>query len=160
MVVPKLIHPLPPPFGSPEESPEHHTVNTWLQVKSTLRLSPLSNCNSALGVDFLLFLSETRNSTPTAPRRPPGAALQRGMIDLPLPGSEELRRRQPWEICVDGVDFLSFYWGQIQKSTTLPPSRLIQKSTPPSLYICQRRSLVPIKNYRPLGRIFLYELVH
>ncbi|CAA6653742.1 unnamed protein product [Spirodela intermedia] len=31
VVVPKLIHPLPPPVGSPEASPEHHTVDTWLQ---------------------------------------------------------------------------------------------------------------------------------
>lgn len=31
VVVPKLIHPLPPPIGSPESSPEHHLDETWMQ---------------------------------------------------------------------------------------------------------------------------------
>eukprot|EP01018_Ginkgo_biloba_P039752 Gb_36990 [translate_table: standard] len=31
VVVPKLIHPLPPPVKSPESSPEHHLEETWMQ---------------------------------------------------------------------------------------------------------------------------------
>lgn len=31
-VVPKLIHPLPPPLQSPESSPERVTEGTWMQV--------------------------------------------------------------------------------------------------------------------------------
>ncbi|KAG6532083.1 hypothetical protein ZIOFF_005921 [Zingiber officinale] len=32
VVVPKLIHPLPPAFHSPETSPERHIEDTWMQV--------------------------------------------------------------------------------------------------------------------------------
>lgn len=32
VVVPKLIHPLPPAMTSPEESPERHIEDTWMQV--------------------------------------------------------------------------------------------------------------------------------
>lgn len=32
VVVPKLIHPLPPALLSPEESPERHIEDTWMQV--------------------------------------------------------------------------------------------------------------------------------
>ncbi|CAA2986004.1 serine threonine- phosphatase BSL3 [Olea europaea subsp. europaea] len=31
VVVPKLIHPLPPAISSPETSPDHHTEDTWMQ---------------------------------------------------------------------------------------------------------------------------------
>ncbi|XP_065034263.1 serine/threonine-protein phosphatase BSL3-like [Musa acuminata AAA Group] len=31
VVVPKLIHPLPPAISSPDASPEHHTEDTWMQ---------------------------------------------------------------------------------------------------------------------------------
>jgi diadenosine tetraphosphatase ApaH/serine/threonine PP2A family protein phosphatase len=31
VVVPKLIHPLPPAISSPESSPEHHVDDTWMQ---------------------------------------------------------------------------------------------------------------------------------
>ncbi|XP_043719422.1 serine/threonine-protein phosphatase BSL3-like isoform X2 [Telopea speciosissima] len=31
VVVPKLIHPLPPAISSPETSPEHHIEDTWMQ---------------------------------------------------------------------------------------------------------------------------------
>ncbi|XP_038970458.1 serine/threonine-protein phosphatase BSL3 isoform X1 [Phoenix dactylifera] len=31
VVVPKLIHPLPPAISSPEASPEHHIEDTWMQ---------------------------------------------------------------------------------------------------------------------------------
>jgi len=31
VVVPKLIHPLPPAITSPESSPEHHVDDTWMQ---------------------------------------------------------------------------------------------------------------------------------
>jgi protein phosphatase len=33
VVVPKLIHPLPPAITSLETSPEHHIEDTWMQVK-------------------------------------------------------------------------------------------------------------------------------
>jgi hypothetical protein len=42
VVVPKLIHPLPPAITSPETSPEHHLEDTWMQV------TPLLSCD-ALG---------------------------------------------------------------------------------------------------------------
>lgn len=32
VVVPKLIHPLPPPLQSPETSPERVIEDTWMQV--------------------------------------------------------------------------------------------------------------------------------
>lgn len=32
VVVPKLIHPLPPALSSPDESPERHIEDTWMQV--------------------------------------------------------------------------------------------------------------------------------
>lgn len=32
VVVPKLIHPLPPVISSPETSPEHLIEDTWMQV--------------------------------------------------------------------------------------------------------------------------------
>lgn len=32
VVVPKLIHPLPPAIASPETSPERHIEDTWMQV--------------------------------------------------------------------------------------------------------------------------------
>ncbi|THU56988.1 hypothetical protein C4D60_Mb11t23010 [Musa balbisiana] len=34
VVVPKLIHPLPPPLQSPESSPEHVVEDTWMQVRT------------------------------------------------------------------------------------------------------------------------------
>ncbi|KAK8926310.1 hypothetical protein KSP39_PZI018083 [Platanthera zijinensis] len=37
MVVPKLIHPLPPPLQSPESSPERGTEDTWMQELNTQR---------------------------------------------------------------------------------------------------------------------------
>lgn len=33
VVVPKLIHPLPPPLQSPETSPERVMDETWMQVR-------------------------------------------------------------------------------------------------------------------------------
>jgi len=35
VVVPKLIHPLPPAISSPETSPERHIEDTWMQVLFT-----------------------------------------------------------------------------------------------------------------------------
>lgn len=32
VIVPKLIHPLPPPILSPENSPEHSGDDAWMQV--------------------------------------------------------------------------------------------------------------------------------
>lgn len=36
VVVPKLIHPLPPPLQSPETSPERTVDDTWMQVRFTV----------------------------------------------------------------------------------------------------------------------------
>lgn len=36
VVVPKLIHPLPPAISSPETSPERHIEDTWMQVLLTV----------------------------------------------------------------------------------------------------------------------------
>lgn len=38
VVVPKLIHPIPPPIASAESSPEHHLEDTWMQVTGCLRV--------------------------------------------------------------------------------------------------------------------------
>lgn len=40
VVVPKLIHPLPPPLQSPETSPERVIEDTWMQVS---RLTSIKN---------------------------------------------------------------------------------------------------------------------
>ncbi|CAM6045663.1 unnamed protein product [Sphagnum compactum] len=37
VVVPKLIHPIPPAFTSPESSPEHHLEDTWMQELNVQR---------------------------------------------------------------------------------------------------------------------------
>ena len=37
VVVPKLIHPLPPAISSPEASPERHIEDTWMQVLSRIK---------------------------------------------------------------------------------------------------------------------------
>lgn len=41
VIVPKLIHPLPPPILSPENSPEHSGDDAWMQVTTLLLLLPL-----------------------------------------------------------------------------------------------------------------------
>lgn len=38
VIVPKLIHPLPPPILSPENSPEHYGDDAWMQVTTLLLL--------------------------------------------------------------------------------------------------------------------------
>lgn len=38
VVVPKLIHPIPPAITSPESSPERHLEDTWMQVLGTTYL--------------------------------------------------------------------------------------------------------------------------
>lgn len=38
VVVPKLIHPIPPPLNSSEDSSEHHMEDTWMQVCNWLLL--------------------------------------------------------------------------------------------------------------------------
>lgn len=43
VIVPKLIHPLPPPFHSPETSPERMTEETWMQVRR-FQIIPVGVC--------------------------------------------------------------------------------------------------------------------
>jgi protein phosphatase len=45
VIVPKLIHPLPPPILSPENSPEHSGDDAWMQVTTTLLLLFQINSN-------------------------------------------------------------------------------------------------------------------
>lgn len=42
VVVPKLIHPLPPAITSPEASPDH-IEDTWMQVNTNSKVIPLAN---------------------------------------------------------------------------------------------------------------------
>jgi hypothetical protein len=42
VVVPKLIHPLPPAITSPEASPDH-IEDTWMQVSTNSRVIPSPN---------------------------------------------------------------------------------------------------------------------
>lgn len=42
VVVPKLIHPLPPAITSPEASPDH-IEDTWMQVNTNSKVIPLPN---------------------------------------------------------------------------------------------------------------------
>ena len=41
VVVPKLIHPIPPAITSPESSPERHLEDTWMQVLITYLLTSM-----------------------------------------------------------------------------------------------------------------------
>lgn len=43
VVVPKLIHPLPPAISSPETSPERHIEDTWMQVLVIFHVFSSSN---------------------------------------------------------------------------------------------------------------------
>jgi len=43
VVVPKLIHPLPPPLQSPETSPERGMDETWMQVSPLMQYFCLYN---------------------------------------------------------------------------------------------------------------------
>nr|AFK45415.1 unknown [Lotus japonicus] len=43
VVVPKLIHPIPPPLQSPETSPERVMDETWMQELNIQRTSPLTS---------------------------------------------------------------------------------------------------------------------
>lgn len=44
VIVPKLIHPLPPPLQSPETSPERVTEETWMQVLNTIIFLVFCTC--------------------------------------------------------------------------------------------------------------------
>ncbi|XVF69278.1 hypothetical protein PTKIN_Ptkin11bG0068300 [Pterospermum kingtungense] len=63
VVVPKLIHPLPPAMSSPEASPERHLEDTWMQY--TVGLEIYERCKFgkqiAGGVDLLWFRAERCN---------------------------------------------------------------------------------------------------
>lgn len=84
MVVPKLIHPLPPAINSPEASPEHRTEDTWMQVYNIL-----SSINLVL--DFFSRPSEpfivpfmhqelNANRPPTPTRGRPQTSNDRGSL--------------------------------------------------------------------------------
>ena len=104
VVVPKLIHPLPPAISSPDASPEHHTEDTWMQVlhcsfyKSSSRwciprvLDVFFSTGSTVFWSLDCFFCCIRNSMPTGPRHQPGADLNHQMIEVLLPGySNHLR---------------------------------------------------------------------
>lgn len=76
VVVPKLIHPLPPPLQSPETSPERVMEDTWMQVKPFYIIQehhnyclPLHQILYACG--FLQELNIQRPPTPTRGRPQP-----------------------------------------------------------------------------------------
>lgn len=85
VVVPKLIHPLPPAISSPEASPERHIEDTWMQVlhKRALCVGFLS---SNVLVVYIIFefdfyqqeLNANRPPTPTRGR--PQVANDRGSL--------------------------------------------------------------------------------
>lgn len=58
VVVPKLIHPLPPAITSPETSPERHIEDTWMQVQSFDLLGSLHILvhNNVYDLRLILFL--------------------------------------------------------------------------------------------------------
>lgn len=76
MVVPKLIHPLPPAITSPETSPERHIDDTWMQVYITHILILLFIRLEIGGAEHLFSgvkcksTTYTNKRTPTNPRRP------------------------------------------------------------------------------------------
>ena len=53
VVVPKLIHPLPPPLQSPETSPEHFMDESWMQVTFHASAAKTMNYWGKKGVNML-----------------------------------------------------------------------------------------------------------
>ena len=99
VVVPKLIHPLPPAISSPETSPERHLEDTWMQVpllffSLLFFFSPLSysydvgfldvTCAKCCGIILFAFslwdqeLNANRPPTPTRGR--PQVTNDRGSL--------------------------------------------------------------------------------
>lgn len=74
MVVPKLIHPLPPPLQSPETSPERIIDDTWMQVENPLNLN-VQEAKYWRIMDFVeqqslfLFFQELNIQRPPTPTR-------------------------------------------------------------------------------------------
>ena len=56
MVVPKLIHPIPPAISSPETSPERHMEDTWMQVTYTFILARTLMSLVVCGINPICFL--------------------------------------------------------------------------------------------------------
>lgn len=69
VIVPKLIHPLPPPLLSPDTSPERVTEDTWMQVTHPV----LAFCNLCVLLKLMLdvssFLQELNIQRPPTPTR-------------------------------------------------------------------------------------------
>lgn len=61
MVVPKLIHPIPPAITSPELSPERHVEDTWMQVTSrgVCTLTKESGLSAVMLVIFVVIMWAT-----------------------------------------------------------------------------------------------------
>lgn len=62
VIVPKLIHPLPPPLHSPESSPEHVMEETWMQVRSNWTYVTFSIAlveENFLRSQYLTYMSNT-----------------------------------------------------------------------------------------------------
>lgn len=67
-MVPKLIHPLPPPLQSPDSSPEHVMEGTWMQVRfseNTFTSSFRQSCQGThlVPITSLLFMAFYRSLT-------------------------------------------------------------------------------------------------
>lgn len=65
VVVPKLIHPLPPPLQSPETSPERVIEDTWMQVKVFSSLPVDTNLDNQFyflsSISFCMFMVYCRS---------------------------------------------------------------------------------------------------
>lgn len=57
VVVPKLIHPLPPPLQSPETSPERVIDDTWMQVNHCVYNNNDVNTQLMLTMNYYLLLT-------------------------------------------------------------------------------------------------------
>lgn len=81
VVVPKLIHPIPPAISSPETSPERHMEDTWMQVTLIFYWLLLSNL-SCVSTNSIGFLEQELNANrpPTPTRGRPQVANDRGSL--------------------------------------------------------------------------------
>lgn len=83
VVVPKLIHPLPPAISSPETSPERHIEDTWMQVPYLFKTSSYSSlCCTDIDVNVFFTCNQELNANrpPTPTRGRPQVTNDRGSL--------------------------------------------------------------------------------
>lgn len=86
VVVPKLIHPLPPAITSPETSPERHIEDTWMQVLFSSDMVQLFLLYVFILIINLLVLFDIRSSMQIDHQHQPEAAPKWPMIEVLLLG--------------------------------------------------------------------------